>query len=173
MVDAATLTLLATVAQTIVITVMLLVFILQFRSQEQAVDESSYQNLMGRYNDLVMMEAARERPSSLYMSRLSRRSGRSAQITVEQAEAFSVLLVIYGLLVEAFTLYKKKWIDKETWDQWAAWLSDMAEDPDFRSIHETSQGMFDPGFEAYLAKGIAEKKQKKISSKKEPPSSEK
>ncbi len=45
---------LATLVQTIVITLTLLVFIFQFRSQEKAIRESSYQNVLGRYNDYVM-----------------------------------------------------------------------------------------------------------------------
>ncbi len=48
------LSVLATLVQTIVITLTLLVFIFQFRSQEKAIRESSYQNVLGRYNDYVM-----------------------------------------------------------------------------------------------------------------------
>ena len=54
MVDAATLSLVATFVQTGVITLTLVVFILQFRSQEKAIKEASYQNLLGRYNDFIM-----------------------------------------------------------------------------------------------------------------------
>jgi hypothetical protein len=54
LVDALTLTIAATIVQTVVITLTLAVFILQFRSQEKAIREASYQNLMGRYNDFIM-----------------------------------------------------------------------------------------------------------------------
>jgi len=43
----------STVVQTIVLGVTLIVFVFQFRSQERVIKESSYQGLMGRYNDLV------------------------------------------------------------------------------------------------------------------------
>jgi hypothetical protein len=54
LVDAATLSLVATIVQTLVITLTLIVFISQFRSQEKAIKEASYQNLLGRYNDFIM-----------------------------------------------------------------------------------------------------------------------
>ena len=118
---------------------------------------------MGRYNDLVMMQAQKEKPNQLYVNRLSRLSGREQEISVEEAELFAQLLVVYGILEEAFTLYKKKWIDKETWDQWAAWLSLMSEDPHFMMIHDTSRGMFDAGFEDFLERLVEEKKAKSTS----------
>ncbi|HZW57523.1 MAG TPA: hypothetical protein VFF30_14645 [Nitrososphaerales archaeon] len=54
MVDTTTLlVVISTVVQTIVLGVTLIVFVFQFRSQERVIKESSYQGLMGRYNDLV------------------------------------------------------------------------------------------------------------------------
>ena len=151
MVDATELSLAATLAQTVVITITLLVFIFQFRSQEKAIKESSYQNLMGRYNDLVMMQATKDKPSRLLMNRMSRLSG-SADVSPEETEIYAHLLVVYGILEEAYILYKKKWIDEETWGQWAEWLRVMSEDHQFMMIHKSSQGMFDKGFEDLVAK---------------------
>ncbi len=159
MVDATSLIVLATVAQTIVITITLVVFILQFRSQEKAIHESSYQNLMGRYNDVVMLQASRDKPSQILINRMARLSKGNTQITPEDAELVGHLLVIYGILEEAFILHKRKWIDDETWGQWAAWLSAMAEIPQFMAIHDSSQGMFDKGFEDLLTKIAKEKNQ--------------
>lgn len=51
--DTAILVVISTVARTVVLGVTLIVFILQFRSQEKVVKESSYQGLMGRYNDFI------------------------------------------------------------------------------------------------------------------------
>lgn len=48
---------LTSLVQTVMITLTLLVFIFQFRSEETAIKESSYQNLMGRYNDFMMVQA--------------------------------------------------------------------------------------------------------------------
>jgi hypothetical protein len=160
LVDAATLTLLATFAQTIVITVTLLVFILQFRSQEKAIHESSYQNLMGRYNELIIMFA--QSPSQAMTNRMSRLNGGRVFGSPDEAQALGHLLIIYGILEEAFILYKKKWIDKETWDQWAAWLAVMAEDSQFMAIHDASRGMFDKDYEDFISKMTEERKKQQL-----------
>jgi len=36
-------------------------------------------------------------------------------------------------------LYRKKWIDKETWSQWSAFLKAVAKHPMFREIHRTGK----------------------------------
>ena len=163
MVDATTLTVAATVAQTIVITATLLVFIFQFRSQEKAIHESSYQNLMGRYNDAIMLQASREKPSKYLMDRIQRISGK--EVTPDDAQTFAQFLVIYGIIEEAFTLYKKKWIDKESWEQWSTWAGIMMEDPRFMLIHDSSSGTFDKDFEDYLTKLEREKRKQDPSDK--------
>jgi hypothetical protein len=56
---------LTSLVQTVVITLTLLVFIFQFRSEERAIQESSYQNLMGRYNDFMMVQAEKPELSKL------------------------------------------------------------------------------------------------------------
>jgi hypothetical protein len=61
---------LTSLVQTAVITLTLLVFIFQFRSQERAIKESSYQNLMGRYNDFMMVQAERPELNKLLRIRL-------------------------------------------------------------------------------------------------------
>jgi hypothetical protein len=55
LVDATELIIITSLVQTIVITLTLVVFIFQFRGQEKAIRESSYQNVMGRYTDYVRM----------------------------------------------------------------------------------------------------------------------
>ena len=53
MVDATDLIIIVSAVQTVVITLTLVVFIMQFRSQEKALKESTYQNIMGRYTDYI------------------------------------------------------------------------------------------------------------------------
>jgi F0F1-type ATP synthase membrane subunit a len=54
-VDSTTLIIITSIVQTVVITLTLAVFIFQFRSQEKAIRESSLQNVMSRYTDIVKM----------------------------------------------------------------------------------------------------------------------
>src|SRR5579871_639265 len=111
------LSLLATIVQTIVITLTLLIFIFQFRSQEKAIKESSYQNVLGRYNEYVMSSSATD---DLLLARLF--SNSAEPVTKEELALVRRLMIAYGIIEEAYELYEKKWIDKETWDQWDAWL---------------------------------------------------
>jgi hypothetical protein len=145
----------ATVIQTVVLTFTLVIFIFQFRSQEKAIRESSYQSLMGRYNDFIMTQLANPLPNSLYVDQIRRTSDR--QISPEEVSIRGHLLIIYGIIEEAYLLYKKKWIDEETWNQWAAWLKTMAKHPQFAPIHTQTQGMFDKDYQDYISKILNEK----------------
>ncbi len=134
----------STIAQTVVITITLVVFILQFRSQEKAIKEASYQGLMGRYNDYIR--------SLIDTPDLARFLVDQADgvISVEEARVYANLLVAYGIIEEAFLLYQKKWIDEATWMQWSAWLRILCDRPQLRRVHERSAGTFDKGFEEYV-----------------------
>jgi hypothetical protein len=153
LVDSTDLILLATGVQTVVITLTLLVFIFQFRSQEKALKESSYQNLMGRYNDFILTQATNPTLSKLFTERITR-VVPGKQVSEEEASVFAHLLVAYGILEEACILHDKKWIDDETWEQWAAWLRSLAENPQFVLVHKSTLGMFDKGFEAQVSKVV-------------------
>jgi len=146
---------LASLVQTVVITLTLLVFIFQFRSQEKAIKESSYQNLMGRYNDFMMMQAEKPELNKLLRDQLYGH-GTKSKITREDTSLIVNLLIAYGIIEEAFLLYSKWWIDEETWRQWAAWLKDLAKHPRFVQIHRRMQGQFDKRFEDYVSKVLQE-----------------
>jgi uncharacterized membrane protein SirB2 len=139
------LTLLAMLVQTVVITLTLLVFIFQFRSQEKAIRESSYQNVLGRYNDYVMSSSGID---DLLLTRLF---SPSRGLSKDEMAGIRRMMIAYGILEETYELYKKKWIDKETWDQWDAWLRAMCAHPHFAMIHAASQGMFDKDFQAHVS----------------------
>ena len=146
---------LTSLVQTAVITLTLLVFIFQFRSQETAIKESSYQNLMGRYNDFMMVQAEKPETSMLLRDWLGR--GTEAKIAAEDVSIIANLLIAYGIIEEAFLLYAKKWIDEETWGQWAAWLKDLTKHPRFDLIHRRMRGQFDKRFQEYVSKILEEK----------------
>jgi len=147
---------LTSLVQTAVITLTLLVFIFQFRSEARAIKESSYQNLMGRYNDFMMMLAEKPELNKLLRDGLQ---GRSAETKVapEDVSVITNLLIAYGIIEEAFLLYAKKWIDEEAWGQWAAWLKDLAKHPRFDMIHRRMKGQFDKRFQDYVSKVLGEK----------------
>jgi hypothetical protein len=151
LVDTTTVIVLATLVQTIVITLTLLTFIFQFRSQELAIKESSYQNVMGRYNDFIMGAVGKPELVKFIVQRTPG-SEPAKEMSAEDASVFGHLLVAYGIIEEAFLLYQKGWIDKDNWEQWAAWLKSMCKRPEFRQIREITVGTFDPRFEAYVLK---------------------
>jgi hypothetical protein len=51
----------------------------------------------------------------------------------------------------------KKWIDEETWEQWAAWLKDLARHPKFELVHTRMRGQFDKRFEEHVSKILKRK----------------
>ena len=146
MVDATTLTLLATMVQTVVITLTLLVFIFQFRSQERAIRESSYQNLLGRYNDLMMTSSSND---DLLLARLL---SPNMELDAKDFATIRRLLVSYGIIEEAYELYKKGWIDNESWEQWNSWLKALCRHPHFARLHSSTTGMYDKDFEEHVSR---------------------
>ena len=111
MVDTTTLIVLSTVVQTIVISITLVIFILQFRSQEKAIKESSYQNLMGRYNDFMTIQAEKPEPSALLRDWLQSRNG-DRKIAAEDISVIANLLIAYGIIEEAFLLLRRNGLTK-------------------------------------------------------------
>ena len=146
---------LTSLVQTAVITLTLLVFIFQFRSQETAIKESSYQNLMGRYNDFMMVQAEKPELSRLLRDWLGRDT--ETKVPAEDVSVVADLLIAYGIVEEAFLLYAKRWIDEETWGQWAAWLKDLTKHPRFDLIHRRMRGQFDKRFQNYVSKVLENK----------------
>lgn len=150
MVDAATLSLVATFVQTGVITLTLVVFILQFRSQEKAIKEASYQNLLGRYNDFIMSGEGMDPLMARFLA-------ADTGIRDSDLSAVRRLMISYGIIEEAFELYKKKWIDDESWEQWNSWLKALIRHPHFRTLHARTEGMFDKDFQAHVTRLLESK----------------
>ena len=150
MVDATALDLAATGVQTIVITLTLVVFIFQFRSQERAVREASYQNLLGRYNDFVM---SGQEADPLFARLLD----SSTDIQKDDLATIRRLMISYGIIEEAYELYKKGWIDEESWEQWNSWLKALSRHPHFRTLHTHTAGMFDKDFQTHVTRLLESK----------------
>ena len=146
LVDATSLTLLATFVQTVVITLTLLVFIFQFRSQERAIRESSYQNLLGRYNDLMM--------SGTDDHLFARLVAPNEEYNSNDIAVIRRMLISYGIIEEAYELFKKGWIDNDSWEQWNTWLKAIARNPHFARLHTSTRGMYDKDFEEHVSRII-------------------
>ena len=144
----------STIAQTIVLTLTLIIFTMSFRSQNKAIQEDAYQKVLDDYNDAMRMLI--ERPELynyqvelLRMNRLPR-GGEQKPYSREDMVIRSYVIMLYGLFERLHFLYRKKWIDKDTWSQWSAFLEIMSGHPVFRDVHQSSQGMFDKPFQDYV-----------------------
>ena len=155
MVDSTDLVIITSVVQTVVITLTLAVFIFQFRSQEKSIRESAVQNVMGRYTDYVRMLVENPELSKLvgFVQGEGQQGGPAAErLSSEDQATFAYLLLGYGLLEEVYSLYKKKWMDEDTWQQWAAFLERVSKHPMFKRVHDRTSGTFDKGFQDYISK---------------------
>ncbi|HXW37941.1 MAG TPA: hypothetical protein VEJ36_08595 [Nitrososphaerales archaeon] len=152
MVDSTTVIIVATLTQTVVITLTLAVFIFQFRSQEKAIREAAVQSVMGRYTDYVRMLV--EKPELANKLLTQPDIARDVQIDDEDQVVAAYLLLGYGLFEEVYGLYKKGWMDEETWQQWSAFLERMARQPLFQSVHRFSSGTYDKEFQDYVTRII-------------------
>jgi len=155
MVDSTDLIIITSVVQTVVITLTLAVFIFQFRSQEMSIRESAVQNVMGRYTDYVRMLVERPELGRL-LDFTQRGPGPDGvpfeKLSHEDEAVYAYLMLGYGLFDEVYSLYKKKWMDEETWQQWSAFLERISGHPLFKRVHETTTGTFDKDFQDLVSK---------------------
>ncbi len=155
MVSDTTLIVVATVAQTVVITLTLLVFIFQFRSQEKAIKDAAYQNVMSHYTDYIRMLVEDPKLTRLMLQVDSPETAGFQSLSPDDQTLAAYMLMGYGIFEELFTLHKKKWIDDASWAQWCAFLDRYSSHPLFPRVHELSRGTFDPEFEKVVSDMLA------------------
>ncbi|HEX9612563.1 MAG TPA: hypothetical protein VGA05_03000, partial [Candidatus Bathyarchaeia archaeon] len=68
------------------------------------------------------------------------------------------VIMLYGFFERIHFLYRRKWIDEDTWKQWAAFLEVVAAHPVFRDVHQSSREMFDKPFQDYVSGILSRKK---------------
>jgi hypothetical protein len=143
----------STLVQTIVLTLTLVIFILSFRSQNKAIKEQAYQKIMDDYGDVMRMLSERPElyPFQLDLFNANRRFGREKPYTREEMIIRNYCIMLYGFFERVYFLYRRKWIDEDTWRQWAAFLEVVAAHPVFRDVHQSSGEMFDKPFVDYVA----------------------
>ena len=147
---------LSTIVQTAVLTLTLLIFAVSFRSQNKANKEAAYQKVLDDYTDSIKMLIERPELTRLQqeLARMRSPESRLASRTPEEMTVRSYILLIYGIFERAHLLYRKKWIDKEAWDQWDMFLKTVAQHPLFQDVHRTSAGMFDKPFMDYVTRVV-------------------
>jgi len=145
----------STLVQTVVLTLTLFIFIFSFRSQNKAIKEQAYQKVMDDYGDAMRMLS--ERPElyafQLELFNATRRTPEREQKSYTRDEMVirNYVVMLYGFFERVFFLYRRKWIDEDTWRQWAAFLELIALHPVFRDVHQSSGEMFDKPFVDYVA----------------------
>lgn len=145
----------STVVQTVVLTLTLLIFIFSFRSQNKAIKEQAYMKVMDDYGDAMRMLS--ERPElyafQLELFNMSQRPlGREQKsYTRDEMIIRNYVVMMYGFFERVYSLYRRKWIDEDTWRQWAKFLEVVAIHPVFRDVHLSSVDMFDKPFVDYVA----------------------
>ncbi len=77
-------------------------------------------------------------------NRSSRPLGREQKsYSREEMVIRNYVVMMYGFFERIYALYPRKWIDEETWKQWAAFLEVAAAHPVFMEVHQSSREMWD------------------------------
>jgi len=123
----------STIVQTIVLSLTLVIFTLSFRSQNKAIQEQAYQKVMDDYGDAMRMLS--ERPE-LYAFQLElfnisgRPFGREQKsYSREEMVIRNYVIMLYGFFERIHFLYRRKWIDEDTWKQWQRFLKLLPHTP--------------------------------------------
>lgn len=150
----------STIVQTIVLTLTLVIFIFSFRSQNRAMREQAYDRVMDDYGDALRMLLEKPELYQFQVDLFSRRGGAlgrtEQQYTREDLAIRNFVVMMYGFFERVHFLYRRKWIDEDTWKQWAAFLAVVAAHPVFRDVHQSSAEMFDKAFVDYVSSIVSD-----------------
>ena len=143
---------LSTIIQTAVLTLTLVIFILSFRSQNRANREAAYQKILDDYTDIIKMPVDKPELSrfQVELARANADFKSDFGVSAEEMTVRNYVMLLYGLFERAHLLFRKKWIDTETWNQWSAFLEVIAKHPMFVDVHRSTEGMFDKPFQDYV-----------------------
>jgi len=145
----------STVVQTIVLTLTLVIFIFTFRSQNQAIKEQAYGKVMDDYGSAMRMLVETPELYAFQQHLFNASQGRLGReqkpYTREEMVIRNYVIMLYGFFERVYFLYRRKWIDEETWKQWAAFLELFSLHPVFKEVHQSSGEMWDKPFVDYVA----------------------
>ena len=142
----------STIVQTVVLSLTLLIFILSFRSQNKAIQEQAYQKVLDDYTDIIRMQSSTPELFKFQTELFNRvgLEGRQRELTREDMVIRNYVVMVYGFFERVHLLYRRKWIDEDTWKQWAAFLALMTNHPVFKQVHRSSREMWDKPFVDYV-----------------------
>ena len=132
----------------------MVIFIYQFRSQEKAIKDSSYQKALDDYTNMIALLAQKPELAAIVdqLGDASRTAGSKFELlTPEKGAVFAYMLLSYSLFERIYLLHEKKWIDDETWSQWLRWLKVVAKHPMFQEVHKRLEGTFDRSFQQLVS----------------------
>ena len=159
---------LSTIVQTAVVTLTLVIFILSFRSQNKAIQEQAYQKVLDDYGDAMRMLSDRPELYAFQLELFNRSDrplgGEQKSYSREELVIRNFCVMMYGFFERIFALYRRKWIDEDTWKQWAAFLEVVASHPVFMEVHQFSGEMWDQPFVDFID-NILDKKNRQASAK--------
>ncbi len=115
---------------------------------------------MDDYTDAVKMLVDKPELNKLQIetARATAPGSPTASRSIEEMTIRNYILLLFGLLERAHLPYRKKWIDKETWSQWSAFLEALVRHPLFVEAHRSSEGMFDKPFQDYVSNILKSKR---------------
>jgi hypothetical protein len=114
---------------------------------------------MGRYTDYVRMLVERPELANILGTARGQIEGSAAEkLSPEEETTYAYLLLGYGIFEEVYSLYKKKWMDEDTWQQWSAFLERMVKHPLFKRVHNMASGTFDRDFQEFVSKMVQDSK---------------
>ncbi len=143
----------ATIIQTAVLSLTLIIFIMSFRTQNKANREAAYQKVLDDYTDSMKMLV--ENPSLARMqsdvARMLNPASDQTPRTNDEVVTRNFIMLLYSLFERTHLLYRKKWIDDDTWSQWDKFMQVISRHPMFIEIHQTGEGMWDKPFMDYVS----------------------
>ncbi len=145
----------STVVQTVVLTLTLVIFILTFRSQNKAIKEQAYEKVLDDYSTAMRMLVETPELYRFQLELFNASQGtlgrEQRQYTRDEMVIRNYVIMLYGFFERVYFLYRRKWIDEDTWKQWSAFLELMTIHPVFKDVHQSSREMWDKPFVDYVA----------------------
>ena len=144
------------IVQTIVFTATVIVLILQARAQVLAVRADLYARCQADYSSLIRMLVQQGELQAIYddLSKSKPTQWNWPNYDTRQKTMYNYIELNYELFERIFYLWKRGWIDNETWSNWETWLDDLCDHPIFLDVVKDNKGMFGAEFEKYITRRL-------------------
>jgi len=145
--------------QTAVFTATLIVLIFQVRAQVHAIRADLYARCQADYSSLIRMLVQQGELQTVYddLAKLYPNNWNWTKYDTRQKVLYNYIELNYELFERVFFLWKNRWIDEETWNNWEVWLDELCDHPIFLDVARDNKGMFGTEFEEYVGNKIQKK----------------